>query len=182
MRLEIEYVSQKNFHDLPSFRLFPFSCRYCVYWESVGDFDERVEKSMAEKVKRSWFRKVSREFGNCGFIVYLGNTPVGYAQYAPARFLPRTQQYRSGPPSQDAVFLACLYIPKRELRGKGIGKYMLTHVISDLKNSDYDALEAFARTNSESTPVSPLGFYLKHGFMVKREKDEFPLVRKELKN
>lgn len=135
---------------------------------------------MAEKIKRNWFRNVSKEFGNCGFIVYLENTPVGYAQYAPARFLPRTQQYKSGPPSKDAVFLACLYIPKRELRGKGIGKYMLTHVLPDLKSRNYSAVEAFARTNSESAPVGPLSFYLKHGFTVIREKNEFPLVRKNL--
>ena len=178
--LKIEFVSQKNFQDLPDFRLFPFSCKYCVYWESLGGFDEKVEKSMAEKIKRNWFRDVSKEFGNCGFIVYLENAPIGYVQYAPARFLPRTQQYKCGPPSKDAVFLACLYIPKRALRGKGIGKYMLTHVLSDLEKRDYKAVEAFARTTPESTPVSPLGFYLKHGFIVKREKDEFPLVRREL--
>jgi GNAT superfamily N-acetyltransferase len=106
---------------------------------------------------------------------------VGYAQYAPAKFLPRTQQYRSGPLSKDAVFLACLYIPKRELRERGIGKYMLNQVLVDLKSRGYKALEAFARTDSENAPVSPLGFYLKHGFTVKRKKDEFPLVRKELK-
>jgi GNAT superfamily N-acetyltransferase len=180
MILKIKFVSQKNFQDLPDFRLFPFSCKYCVYWESSGDFDEKVEKSSAEKIKRNWFRKVSKEFGNCGFIVYLEDTPVGYAQYAPARFLPRTQQYRSGPVSKDAVFLACLYIPKRELRGKGIGRYLLNHVLSDLKNRDYNAVEAFARTTSESAPVSPLSFYLKNGFIVKREKDKFPLVRREL--
>jgi GNAT superfamily N-acetyltransferase len=178
--LKIKFVSQKNFQDLPDFRLFPFSCKYCVYWESIGDFDETVEKSMAEKIKRSWFRKVSKEFGNCGLVVYLENTPVGYAQYAPARFLPRTQQYKSGPPSKDAVFLACLYIPKRELRGKGIGRYMLTHILSDLKNRGYNAVEAFARATSESAPVSPLGFYLRHGFTAKREKDKFPLMRREL--
>ena len=178
--LKIEFVSHKNFQDLPNFRLFPFSCKYCVYWESLGNLDEKVEKSVAEKIKRDWFRNVSKEFGNCGLIVYLENTPVGYAQYAPARFLPRTQQYKCGPPSKDAVFLACLYIPKRELRGKGIGKSMLTHVLSDLKNRDYNAVEAFARTTSESAPVSPLSFYLKHGFIVIGEKDEFPLVRREL--
>jgi len=176
----MKFVSQKNFRDLPDFRLFPYSCKYCVYWESLGDFDEKVEKSTAERIKRDWFRKVSKDFGNCGFIVYLEDAPVGYAQYAPARFLPRTQQYASGPPSKDAVFLACLYIPKRELRGKGIGKRMLARILSDLEERNYNAVEAFAHTNLESVPVNPLAFYLKHGFIVKREKDKFPLVRREL--
>lgn len=179
--LKIAFVSQENFKDLPIFRFFPYSCKYCVYWESMGDFDEKVKKRAAEKIKRDWFRRVSEKFGNCGFVAYLEGNPVGYAQYAPAEFLPRTQQYRSGPSSKDAVFLACLYIPKRELRGRGIGRYMLGQVLADLKSSGYNAVEAFARTNSEKAPVGALGFYLKHGFMVKRRKDAFPLVRRELK-
>jgi len=135
----------------------------------------------AEEIKRNWFRKVSEKFGSCGLIVYLENIPVGYAQYAPAEFMPRTQRYRSGPPSEDAVFLACLYIPNKELRGRGIGKYMLNHIQADLKNREYNAIEVFARTNSENAPLTSLSFYSKHGFVVKKRKDEFPLVRKKLK-
>lgn len=180
--LKTKPVCQENFKDLPDFRLFPYSCKYCVYWETVGDFDEKVEKRKAEEIKRDWFRKVSEKFGSCGSLVYLENIPVGYAQYAPVEFMPRTQQYRSGPPSKDAVFLACLYIPNRGLRGRGIGKYMLNHILADLRNRHCNAVEAFARTNSESAPVSSLGFYLKHGFVIKRRKDDFPLVRIELKS
>jgi hypothetical protein len=59
--LKIAFVSQENFKDLPIFRFFPHSCKHCVYWESTGDFDEKVEKMVAEKIKRDWFRRVSEK-------------------------------------------------------------------------------------------------------------------------
>jgi hypothetical protein len=74
--VRVEFVSQKNFRDLPDFCLFPYSCKYCVYWESLGDFDEKAERLTAEKIKRDWFRKVSKDFGNCGLIVYLEDPPA----------------------------------------------------------------------------------------------------------
>jgi hypothetical protein len=57
---------------------------------------------------------------------------------------------------------------------------MLAYLLSDLKSRGYKVVEAFARTKSESAPVTPIGFYLKHGFIVERKRDEFPLVRREL--
>jgi GNAT superfamily N-acetyltransferase len=180
MTLRIEFVSEQNLEDLPVFRLFPYSCRYCLYWESANDFDEKVEKLGAERLKRNWFKEMSKTFGNSGAIAYLDDKPVGYVQYALPSAFPRIQQYASGLPSDDSVFLACLYIPNRELRGKGIGKHLLDFVVSDLKNRNYKALETFARKGSESNPTGPMEFYLKQGFTMKREKDEFPLVRREI--
>jgi GNAT superfamily N-acetyltransferase len=151
-----------------------------VYWESTGDFDEKTSKEKTQQLKSDWFRNVSEEFGDCGVIAYLNDEPTGYAQYALPRFFARVQQYESGPPSADSVFLACLYIPKKELRGKGIGKSLLDFVLSDLQKRGYGAIETFARKSGESNPTGPLEFYLKQGFSVKRESDEFPLVRKGL--
>ena len=65
--------------------------------------------------------------------------------------------------------------------GKGIGKYLLNFVLSDLQKHGYSVVETFARKGSESNPAGPLEFYLRHGFFVKRECDEFPLVRKEFR-
>jgi GNAT superfamily N-acetyltransferase len=177
--LRYEAISPQNLKDLPTFRLFPYSCQYCVYWESTEDFDEKVSKERARELKSDWFRNVSKEFGDCGIIVYLNDEPVGYAQYAPPKFFARVQQYKSGPPDTDSVFLACLYIPKRELKGQGIGKSLLDFILSDLQKRGCNAIETFARKGLESNPAGPLEFYLKRGFHVKKECDEFPLVRKE---
>jgi GNAT superfamily N-acetyltransferase len=181
MALKHENVSQRNLARLPTFRLFPYSCQYCAYWESTKDFDEKVAQSEAEQMKRGWFENTSKRFGNCGILVYHNDEPAGYAQYGLPVFFPKVKEYGSGPPSDEAVFLSCLYVPNRELRGIGIGKYMLEIVESDLRRRGYKAIETFARKGSESSPTGPLEFYLKNGFSIITERDEFPLVRKELK-
>ena len=181
MILKHESLIETNLAKSPTFRLFPFSCRYCVYWESAKNFDQKVSQSEAERMKSEWLKNTMEKFGNCGLIFYKDDNPVGYTQYALPKFFPRIQEYKSGPPSDDAVFLSCLYIPKRELRGLGIGKYMLDIVESDLLNRGFDFLETFAREHSENSPAGPLEFYLKNGFSVLRERDEFPLVRKKLR-
>ena len=56
MNLRHEIVSWQNLKDLPAFRLFPYSCQYCVYWESTDDFDEKVSKERAQQLKSDWFR------------------------------------------------------------------------------------------------------------------------------
>lgn len=181
MILKHETVSQQNLAKLPTFRLFPYSCQYCVYWESTKDFDEKVAQSEAKQLKSEWFRNALKQYGNCGFIVCRDDDPVGYAQYGLPKSFPRVREYSSGPLSDDAVFLSCLYVPKRELRGMGIGRYLLEVVESDLQRRGYEAMETFGRKGSESSPAGPLEFYLKNGFSVMRECDEFPLVRKELR-
>jgi len=165
--------------DLPTFRLPPYSCQYCTYWELGDDSDEKMSKEQAQELKSVWFRKVSNEFGNCGAVAYLNNEVVGYAQFASPRFFPGTRKYPSGPPDRDSVFLACLYIPRSELRRKGIGKSLLEFVLSNLRRRGYTAIETYARKGSASNPSGPLEFYLKQGFSVARERDDFPLVKKE---
>lgn len=49
MMLEAKILSQTNFRDLPDFRLFPYSCKYYINWESTGDLDQKVERSTAEE-------------------------------------------------------------------------------------------------------------------------------------
>jgi len=175
----------ENFKDLPRFRLFPYSCMRCAFWE-LPDFDDHTPEEKAEKTKRKWFADVRSKFGNCGFIAYVEDKPVGFAQYAPAEFFPSISKYGNLIPSKDAVFLTCLYIPNRELRAKGIGKQMFEKVTSDLRSRGYRAVEAFARTSdtpSDNIPdwyTGPLEFFLKMGFSVKKKNGQIALVRREL--
>lgn len=185
MSVEIKPVSQGNFKDLPCFRLFPYSCKYCAFWESLN-FDGKTAKEEAEQIKRRWFIDVRGKFGNCGFIAYVDKKPVGFARYAPVKYFPTIQKYSGLTPSNDAIFLACLYIADKELWGKGIGRQLFEKVASDLKNRGYKIIETFARVSdspSDNIPdwyTSPLGFFLKMGFKVIKSRGQIALVRKEL--
>ena len=130
--------------------------------------------------KREWIKKVTREFGNCSFIAYFSGVPIGFIQYAPPEFFPRIKEYASGPPSEDAVFLACLYIANKEACGKGLGTAMLKELLAEFRKRKVKAVETFARKNSENNPSDPLELYLKHNFKIIKDEDDFPLVRFEL--
>jgi len=140
---------------------------------------EALSGKSIEKMKREWLTKTRQKAGDCCFIAYLSNVPVGFVQCTAPEFFERVKEYSSGPPSNDAAFLACLYVFRREMRRKGIGSLMLKKLLENLKQQGVNAVETFARKGSENNPSGPLSFYLKHGFKIVSEKDDFPLVRLE---
>jgi hypothetical protein len=137
-------------------------------------------KPEMEQKKQEWFTKVIDKFGSCIKVAYSEGVPIGLIQYAPAKFFPRVKEYAAGPPSEDAIFLACLYITNKTERCKGLGTTMLENLVAELKEKESKAVETFARKSSEDNPSGPLKFYLKHDFKIKNDKDDFPLVRLEL--
>ena len=169
----METVGKDNFKDIPS------PCNCCLYWQTSDPIDEKTLKPEMEHKKLEWFNKATKEFGNCGFIAYFNGVPTGFIQYAPPRFFPQVKEYASGPPSKDAVFLACLFVVSKEARGKGVGTAMLRGLLAELRKRKFKAVETFGRKNSENNPSGPLELYLKHDFKIKSDKDDFPLIRFE---
>lgn len=169
--LKIESVNENNFGGIPN------PCRQCLYWQTSDSFDEKMLKPEMAQKKWEWFNKVTKEFGSCIKIAYFNDVPMGFIKYAPAKFFPRVKEYASGPPSEDAVFIACLYITNKEARGKGLGTSMLENLLVELKERGFKAVETFARKSSGDNPSGPLKLYLKHNFKIKNDNDDFPLVR-----
>jgi GNAT superfamily N-acetyltransferase len=169
--LRIETAHKSNIKDIPN------PCKYCLYWQTTGDFGEKMLNPQKEQKKRDWFNMVAEKFGSSFKLGYLNETPVGFIQYSLPRFFPRVKEYASGPPSDDAAFITCLYIVDKKARGKGFGTDMLNDLIADLKRRGFRAVETFARKDSQDNPSGPLEFYLKNGFKIKNDKSDFPLVR-----
>ncbi|MFX1254283.1 MAG: GNAT family N-acetyltransferase [Promethearchaeota archaeon] len=173
-----------NFEDLPSFRFFPYNCKHCAYWESLN-FDDTTKKEDSTQIKQNWLTLVRKEFGNCGFVVYMDNKSVGFTQYAPMEYFPRISKYQDFTPSRDTIFLTCLYIPDRKLRGKGIGKILLEKIKWDLINKGYESIETFVRIhNTPSNDISdwlirPLEFFVKMNFKVIKQESEVTHLRKD---
>ncbi len=181
---EIKPWNLSTFEDFPSFRYFPYNCRCCAYWESL-EFDDKTNIKDAIQIKQNWLIHVSKEFGNCGFIAYLNKRPVGLIQYAPTEYFPRIEKYQDISPSKDSIFLTCLYIPDKRLRGKGIGKQLLNKVIRDLKNRGYRKIGTFVQIhNSYSNNLSdwltrPLEFFIRMDFKVIKQKCNIAHLLKE---
>lgn len=182
MKIKISDLTEENLIEVPEWEGHPHSCKYCLYWEhpelSVDPAQEKKEEVFEKK--RTWIHQVRTEFGECGKLLYLGGRAVGYAQFAPAEFLPNTKNYPAGPVSQDAVFIACLFIPRKEHRRHGLGSLLLQSIVHDLRFRGLKAVEALARKGSPENPSGPVEFYLRHGFHVLRDDAEFPLMRLEL--
>lgn len=174
----------ENFDELLSFRFFPYSCKYCTFWESLN-FDDKTKKEDAVQIKRNWLTYVSKDFGNCGFIAYRNDKPVGFTQYAPLKYLPTISKYQDFTPSSNTIFLTCLYIPNRELRGKGIGKQLFERIAWDLKNKGYKSIETFTKihdtpsNNISDWLIRPLAFFIKMGFHIIQQKNNIAHLRKE---
>jgi GNAT superfamily N-acetyltransferase len=156
-------------------------CKYCIWWETSSHINEvfRIDKATRLKIKLKWLDRVERDFGISGKIMYINGHAVAYSQYAPPRFFPRIRSYSCGPPSKDAIFLACLYIPNPKYRSHRLGSKLLSEIISELRERGYSAIETYARRGSANNPSGPVGFYLRNGFKIIRDDEEFPLLRRE---
>ncbi len=181
MKLEIINLTLNNLKDAPEWNSYPYSCKYCIYWELSAECIEPEKERKEEMLKKKmlWLKDTLSKFGNCGKILYADGKPVGYAQYAPPMFLPNSFRYSSSP-SNDAVLISCLFIPQKEFRGMGFGKRLLQIVIDDLAKRKIKAVESFARKDNPENPSGPAEFYLKNGFTIYKDDKEFPLMRLEL--
>jgi len=169
-------VTKENFGDVPDY------CRRCLYWQSERNFDVKDMTKKNEKKKLRWLLKVQKDNEtSAGFIAYRYKEPIGFVQWAPAKYFPQSRKYQFGPPSKDAAFLACLYVAREEDRNKGWGTLILKAGISQIKQQGFKAVETFGRKSSSDNPSGPLEFYLKNDFQIKRNNSEFQLVRLELR-
>ncbi|UCC69374.1 MAG: GNAT family N-acetyltransferase [Armatimonadota bacterium] len=182
MDVEIADLSEAVLEHLPDWSSHGSArdagCRFCLYWEEPDRAKWPEPLHEREALKREWVRRVTAEFGVCGKLAFVGSKAVGYSQFSPPAHLPNVTSYECGPPSSDAVFVACLFVV-REHRGHGVGSALLRAVVAELSSRGVEAVETLARRGSADNPSGPLGFWLKHNFTVVREDDEFALVRQE---
>ena len=179
MKVEVREVTESSVDEIPGI------CKQCLYWS----FPEKFRKTggahpIHRALKKDWIIQTQREFGSCGKILYYDNVPVGYVEYGPSDRFPQIKTYKSKPIGNiedGVVFLSCLFIADKNLRGKKLGKKLLESVIADLKRRGFKAIETYARRGSSNNPSGPVEFYLESGFDIKDESDpEFLIVRLSL--
>jgi GNAT superfamily N-acetyltransferase len=176
MARRIRPLTPERVADLPG------ACTTCVVWDAPST-DLKCGSAQDSARRKAWVAEVLSEWGDCGRVAYAGDTAIGFVQYAPPRFLPRSTTMEAGSPSDDAVLLACMHVDD-EARHVGLGKVLLMAAFRDLATRGEKALEAYAASGPFERSTSPLmtvEFLLKQGFVVVRPHPRYPLMRLEMR-
>ncbi|WP_436737774.1 N-acetyltransferase family protein [Streptomyces sp. BBFR102] len=160
----------------------PARCRSCVFWELDpvrGEAAVREGRAVVEK--EAWLSAVLLEWGSCGRIAYVDDTPVGFALYAPAAYVPRSLAFPTSPVAPDAVQLMTGWL-RPEYRGQGLGRVLVQTVAKDLLRRDFKAMEAFGDARwRDSACLLPADHLLAVGFKTVRAHRRHPRLRLELR-
>jgi hypothetical protein len=158
----------------------PSVCQTCVWWQS---------RTGRAADKKRWIDKVEDEWGAWGSLYFDDDGRLlGFMQFGPARLFPRATELPAGPPSEDAVLLACAYLVDRA--SPWVLQSLFLTAIGEARDRGVGALETFAyrypeghssfeRLHEHKT-VFPRDFLADFGFRTVRVAARVELVRLEL--
>ncbi|MHB9860396.1 GNAT family N-acetyltransferase [Streptomyces sp. YIM S03343] len=166
-----------NLQDLPR------RCRSCVFWELDPVSGEEAARSGTTALeKESWISAVLLDWGSCGRVVYIDDSPVGFVLYAPPAYVPRSAAFPTSPVSPDAVQLMTSFI-QPGYQGQGLGRVMVQTVAKDLLRRGFKAIEAFGDARwKEPACLLPVDHLLAVGFKTVRQHPVHPRLRLELRS
>jgi hypothetical protein len=159
----------------------PECCRGCTWWQ------ERAHGRSADK--RRWQEGVEERFGAWGKLYLDGDRLVGSLQYAPSEAFPRARDLPAGPPSPDAVLVACAFLLDRT--SPWALQSLFLACIGEVRDGGAPAIEAFAYRYDEGEAfatrflrhrtVFPREFLADFGFRTLRAAGRVELMRLELR-
>lgn len=169
-------------------------CRACLFWELDPVMRRRVPPAEAAAEKEQHLSEVLREWGSCGRVALVDDTPVGYVVYAPAAYFPGAAAFPTAPVTPDAVLLTTVYVAP-EAAGGGLGRMLIQGMAKDLiTRGGIRAVEAFgdarsvrARQASGVIGAGPgcvptAGFLSSVGFKTQRSHPITPRLRMDLRS
>lgn len=168
---------------LDSLEDVPRRCRACVFWE-LSPLRAEAAREIGEPAleKEAWLSHTLLEWGGCGRIAYEGDAVAGYVTYASPKFVPRSQEFPSGPVSPDAALLMTAYV-NPAYAGSGLGRQLVQTVAADLARRGIYAIETFGDTRGEAGAcLVPADFYRSVGFKTVRFDPRYPRLRLELRS
>ncbi|MBA2616013.1 MAG: hypothetical protein H0U90_09640 [Actinobacteria bacterium] len=163
-----------------SIRHAPEPCIQCVFWQ--GREGRTVDKTR-------WAEKVEDEWGAWGTL-YLGEQDrlLGFIQCGPSDFFPRGGDLPAGPPSPDAVLIACAYLV--DLSSPWVMQSLFLSVIGEARDRGVKAIETFGYRYPEGESgyerffvhrtIFPSDFLADFGFAPVRWDGRVALARLEL--
>jgi hypothetical protein len=163
-----------------SIRHAPAPCVECVFWQA---------RAGREVDKVRWAEKVEEDWGAWGTLyVDERDRLLGFIQSAPAEFFPRGLDLPAGPPSRDAVVIACAYLV--DLSAPWVVQSLFLSVIGEARDRGVKAIETFAYRYPEGESgyerffvhrtIFPSDFLADFGFYPVRWAGRVALARLEL--
>lgn len=184
MTRRLAALTLDNLSDLPQ------PCRGCVAWELDAVAARRAgETGDTAFEKEAWVSATLLEWGSCGRVAYVDETPAGFVTYAPPAFVPRSLAFPTSPVSADAVLLMTARVLP-EFSGGGLARMLVQAAAKDLTRRGVKAIEAFGLATAAGLSGSdepnarclvPADLFLSVGFKTVRPHHRFPRLRLELK-
>jgi GNAT superfamily N-acetyltransferase len=102
---------------------------------------------------------------------------------------PKIRLFNIYPPDNNSIFLGCIHIIP-EYRNFGMGKKLLMSLEKDLIEAGAESIETIGKRLTddidgdeyENSPIIPVKFLIKNGFYIKKNDENFPLLRLDLKS
>jgi ribosomal protein S18 acetylase RimI-like enzyme len=157
-----------------------WSACYCFSFHFTGTKDQWTKENNRKAVI-----KYINEKKLTGYLAYANDVPIGWcnvnvrSNYQSLQKYYDLQDIKSG----KICSIVCFTISS-EYRRKGIASRILEQICNDYSEEDCDCLEAYpgiGELSSEQHYKGPLDIYLKFGFNVVKEYDNYAIVRKYLK-
>jgi GNAT superfamily N-acetyltransferase len=157
-------------------------CAGCAFWETADRLPRHCGAVCDIEMLAGWAEYVRAQWGDCGRAAVEDGQVIGFIKYAPPGYFPQAIHFPAAPPSDDAVFIACMHVVE-EARHRGLGKLLLHAALRDLFTRGERAVEAYAASGTAvDLPVVSLDFLLEQGFAVHRPHLRYPLLRLNLKS
>jgi hypothetical protein len=163
-----------------SIRNAPPPCVDCVFWQAR-------EGRTVDKAK--WADRIEEEWGAWGTLYFAENDRLlGFIQFGPSEHFPRAQDLPAGPPSADAVLIACAYLV--DLSSPWVIQSLFLSVIGEARDRGVKAIETFGYRYPEGESgyerffvhrtIFPSDFLADFGFYPVRWDGRVALARLEL--
>ena len=163
----------------------PAVCAGCDFWETSEPHERRCGSSCDRGVLRSWYERVTDEWGDCGRVALDEDGEViGFIKYAPSAYVPQASTFPSHPESGETPLITCLHV-RDDVRDHGLGRVLFQAALKDLKSRGERSVHSFACAPPVDLALMPMvgmKFLLGQGFTVVRPDTTYPLMQLDLRS
>jgi ribosomal protein S18 acetylase RimI-like enzyme len=157
-----------------------WSVCYCFSYHFIG-----TKEQWNKDENRSLVIHFVHENKMTGYLAYAGDKPVGWCNANNRSNYQRLIKYHNliGNPDDKVCSIVCFLIHP-DFRRQGIAQKILDRVCQDYSNLGYNYVEAYpgkGNLSCEGNFRGPIQLYEKYDFKIKKEFDDYFVMRKELK-